>query len=156
MDPSVVVAAVAAAVSTGALTGLTEGAKLAIADAYAQLKAVIARKYAGVDVSVVESRPDSVMRQNVLEAELVEASTGEDDELQRAAEHLLRVVHEHAPRAPELVGVRLVRISAGGLEVSRVKSRGATAVDARDLDVEGRVVIRDIEVEREGHAPDPR
>ncbi|MGK8464399.1 hypothetical protein [Nocardia cyriacigeorgica] len=73
VDPNVIVAAVAAAVSTGALAGLTESAKLAVADAYTTFKSVLARKYPGIDVAMVEAKPDSTARQDVLEAELIEA-----------------------------------------------------------------------------------
>ncbi|MFR9751892.1 hypothetical protein ACL02S_12775 [Nocardia sp. 004] len=149
MDPNVVVAAV----STGALSGLTDGAKLAVADAYKLLKAVLTRKYPGVDVAVVETNPESPQRQGVLEAELVEAGVGDDSELCTAAEHVLRVVHEHAPQAAELVGLRLERVSADEFEISQIRGKAATVVDARDVNVRGKFTIRDVQIE--GHQPHP-
>ncbi|MBF6201888.1 hypothetical protein [Nocardia cyriacigeorgica] len=154
VDPNVIVAAVAAAVSTGALAGLTESAKLAVADAYTTFKSVLARKYPGIDVAMVEAKPDSTARQDVLEAELIEAGVSEDVELQRAAEHVLHVVHRYAPEAPELVGVKLARVSAGELEISRIRSTGgAIGVDARDVQVVGRFTITDVEVKGPANHP---
>jgi hypothetical protein len=147
VDLSIVAAAVAAAVSAGATAGLTDTAKTAVADAYQALKDLLTRKYRSVDVAMVEAKPESLARQEVLEAELVEAGAEGDRELSGVAEHVLRIVHEYAPQAAELVGVRLTRIEAGELEITRVKATGAAGVDAKDVQVEGRFVISDVEVE---------
>ncbi|MBB5913119.1 hypothetical protein BJY24_001986 [Nocardia transvalensis] len=147
MDPNVVVAAIAAAVSAGATAGLTDTAKAAVADAYKVLKGVLARKYGSVDVVMVEAKPASLARQDVLEAELVEAGADGDDELRGAAEQVLRVVHQYVPQAAELVGVKLTRVKAGELKIARIKATGASGVDARDVEVTGEFVIRDVEVE---------
>ncbi len=147
MDPSIVVAAVAAAVSAGAVQGLTDSAKQAIADAYKALKGVLTRKYSA-DVAVVEVDPASAPRQAVLEAELIKAAADGDGELQAAAEHVLRVVHEYAPRAAELVGVKLTRVKAGELEITKIRAKGASGVQAQDVEVAGRFVISDVEVEQ--------
>lgn len=155
MDPSVVVAAVAAAVSTGALTGLTGGAQQAVADAYTALKGVLTRKYSSVDVAMVEAKPESLARQDVLEAELVEAGVGGDGELRGAAEHVLRLVHEYAPQAAELVGVKLARVRAGELEITNIRAKGASGVNAQDVQVNGKFVIKDVEVEQQP-PPHPR
>ncbi|MGW6119987.1 hypothetical protein ACWFRF_13155 [Nocardia sp. NPDC055165] len=148
MDPSIVVAAVAAAVSTGAVAGLTDSAKQAVADAYAALKGVLIRKYAAIDVAMVEAKPDSAARQDVLEAELVEAGAHGDSELRDAAEQVLWIVHEYAPQAAEVVGVKLTHVSAGELEVSKIRVKGAVGVVAQDVQVTGRFVISDVEVEQ--------
>ncbi|MEU4712018.1 hypothetical protein AB0G00_36905 [Nocardia salmonicida] len=153
MDPSIVAAAVAAAVSTGAAAGLTDSAKQAIDDAYAALKGVLARKYASVDVAIVEAKPESLERQSVLEAELRQADAEGDDELRSGVEILLRVVHEHAPQAAELVGVRLTRVRAGELEITKIKTKGASGIDARDVQVEGQFVISDVEAEQQPPHP---
>lgn len=152
MDPSVVAAAVAAAVSTGALTGLTDSAKQAVADAYTTLKGVLTRKYSTVDVTMVEARPESLARQDVLVAELVEAGVDSDGELQSAADHVLRLVHEHAPQAAELVGVKLTRVRAGELEITNIRAKGAFGIDAEHVQVTGKFVIKDVDVEQ----PHPR
>lgn len=147
VDPSIVAAAVAAAVSAGATAGLTDTAKTAVADAYRSFKGLLARKYGSVDVAMVEAKPESLARQEVLEAELVEAGAESDSELRVAAEHVLRVVHKYAPQAAELVGVKLTRVKAGELEIARVKAVGASGVDAKDVQVVGRFVISDVAVE---------
>ncbi len=154
VDPNVVVAAVAAAVSAGALTGVTEGAKQAVADAYTALKGVLTRKYSSVDVAMVEAKPESLARQDVLEAELVEAGVDGDGELRGAAEHVLRLVHEHAPQAAELVGVKLTRVRAGELEITNIRAKGASGVNAQDVQVNGKFVIKDVDVEQQ--PPHPR
>lgn len=124
VDPSVVAAALAAAVSAGATAGLTDTAKAAVADAYKALKGVLSRKYGSVDVAMVEAKPESLARQDVLEAELVDAGAEGDGELRGAAEQVLRVVHQYAPQAAELVGVKLTRVKASELEITRIKARG--------------------------------
>lgn len=148
MDPSIVVAAVAAAVSAGAVSGLTDTAKRAVGDAYTGLRGVLTRKYASVDIAMVEARPESTARQEVLEAELVEAGADGDDELRGAAEYVLRVVHEHAPHAAELVGVNLTRVRAGELEITKIKVKSGSGVQAQDVQVTGKFVISDVEVEQ--------
>ncbi|MFI6225364.1 hypothetical protein ACIBEH_32795 [Nocardia salmonicida] len=154
MDPSVVVAAVAAAVSTGAMAGLTDSAKQAVADAYTVLKGVLTRRYASIDVAMVEAKPESTQRQDVLEAELVEAGAEGDGELRGAAEHVLRVIHEYVPQAAESVGVKLTRVKAGELEITKIRAKGASGVKAQDVEVAGTFVISDVEVEQ--HAPHPQ
>ncbi|MFE3958564.1 hypothetical protein ACFXPS_30870 [Nocardia sp. NPDC059091] len=67
--------------------------------------------------------------------------------MQGAAEHVLRVVHQYAPQAAELVGVKLTRVKAGELEITRIKAAGASGIDAKDMQVTGRFVISNVEVE---------
>ncbi|MFI7531445.1 hypothetical protein [Nocardia salmonicida] len=127
---------------------MTDSAKQAVADAYTALKGVLTRKYASVDVAMVEAKPDSLARQNVLEAELVEAGVEGDGELKTVAEHVLRVVHEHAPQAAELAGVKLTRVTANEIEITKIRATGVSGVIAQDVRVAGRFVISDVEVKQ--------
>ncbi|MFB8005079.1 hypothetical protein [Nocardia sp. NPDC056000] len=85
---------------------MTDTAKAAVADAYQELKGVLARKYAHVDIAMVEAEPGSLARQEALDTELVELGAGDDGELHGAVEQILRVVRHYSPQAAEPMGVQ--------------------------------------------------
>lgn len=138
------VAAGATALSTGVVAGLSDGAKLAVTDAYQALKAVIARKYSTVDIEVVESRPQVPARQKVLATELAEAGAATDDELHAAAQQLWQAIDQHVPRVAEIVGVKLTRVKAGELEIGKITATGASGVIAEEVVVDGAFRIGDV------------
>ncbi|MCB0144110.1 MAG: hypothetical protein KDE50_29740, partial [Caldilineaceae bacterium] len=61
------------ALAAGAAAGLTASAENAIKEAYAGIKALIQRKFGGVDLAVLESKPESATRRGVVAEELTEA-----------------------------------------------------------------------------------
>ncbi|MEV6060893.1 hypothetical protein AB0L62_12915 [Nocardia asteroides] len=137
------VAAVAAALETN----LTKDAHEAVADSYADLQKIVNKRYRSVDFAIVQTRPGSAARQDLLETELAEAGADGDPELRAAAERVLRVVWSVASASTVSAGVRLRRIRAGELEVSRVTVQGSSGVAADEVHVVGRFVIQDVVVE---------
>jgi hypothetical protein len=95
MDP--ITAAIVGAVAAGALSGLTEASKTAIADAYHQLKALLTKKFGGESdvvhaVNEVEAKPDSAGRKATLQEEITTAKADQDQEVLHAAQALLQLL----------------------------------------------------------------
>lgn len=92
MDP--ITAAIVAALSAGALSGLTETSKTAITDAYQTLKGLLAKKFGSKSqvvqaVDHLEAKPESANRQGGLAEELIALQAERDNEILAAAKHLL-------------------------------------------------------------------
>ncbi len=95
MDP--ITAAIAAALSAGAISGLTETSKTAIADAYTRLKTMLTKKFGGESdvvhaVHEVEAKPDSAGRQVTLQEEVAAVKADQDQEVLHAAQALLQLL----------------------------------------------------------------
>lgn len=97
MDPiTIIVTAVAA----GAAAASKDVAAQAVKDAYAGLKALIARKFgdtADVEEAVqsVEKKPESEAREAVLKEELEGAGADQDSEVVKQAQALLELLEKH-------------------------------------------------------------
>jgi hypothetical protein len=97
MAPDIVANAIVAAISAGAVTGATDTAKSAIADAYEGLKSLIKKKF-GHDsepaqaIDKLEAKPDSDGKKQVLAEELKAVNSSSDPELVAAAESLLALI----------------------------------------------------------------
>jgi hypothetical protein len=88
MDP------ITAAIVAGLAAGATKVSTSAILDAYAGLKAAIARKFGAESevakaVEGVEARPDSDARKSVLHEEVAATKADQDPDILRAAQALL-------------------------------------------------------------------
>ncbi len=95
MDP--ITTAILAALSAGAISGLTEASKTAITDAYGQLKALLTKKFGGESdvvhaVNEVETKPDSAGRQATLQEEVTAVKADQDQEVLHAAQALLQLL----------------------------------------------------------------
>ncbi len=96
MDP--ITTAIVAALSAGAVGGLTETSKTAITDAYTKLKDLLTKKF-GARSNVVqavdhlEARPASGGRKETLREEIVAVQAEQDEDLLAAAQHVLTLVH---------------------------------------------------------------
>jgi len=95
MDP--ITAAIVAAISAGAIGGLTEVSKTAITDAYRQLKALLTKKFGDESdvvhaVNEVEAKPDSAGRKATLQEEVATVSADQDQEVLHAAQALLQLL----------------------------------------------------------------
>jgi hypothetical protein len=96
MDP--ITTAIVAALSAGAVSGLTETSKTAITDAYTGLKSLLVKKF-GARSNVVqaidhlEARPESAGRKETLQEEMTAVNAEQDDELLTAAQHVLTLLH---------------------------------------------------------------
>jgi hypothetical protein len=92
MDP--ITMAIVAALTAGAISGLTDVGKQTITDAYTALKNLLKKKFGHQSeiskaAEGVETRPDSAGRQSVLHEEIVAAHADQDPELLKAAQEIL-------------------------------------------------------------------
>ena len=96
MDP--ITAAIVAALTAGAIGGLTETSKTAITDAYHKLKDLLNEKF-GAKSNVVqaidqlETKPGSVGRKETLQEAMIAINAEQDSEMLAASKHLLMLVH---------------------------------------------------------------
>lgn len=95
MDP--ITAAIMAAVSAGAIGGLTEMSKTALTDAYEKLKALLVKKFGKESevvqaVEQVEARPASNARKALLAEEVAAVKADQDNELLAGARTLQQVL----------------------------------------------------------------
>ncbi len=95
MDP--ITTAIVAALSAGAISGLTEASKTAIADAYTRLKTLLSKKFGGESdvvhaVNEVEAKPDSAGRKATLQEEVATVKADQDQEVLHAAQALLQLL----------------------------------------------------------------
>jgi esterase/lipase superfamily enzyme len=97
MTPNIVANAIVAALSAGAVAGVTDTVKSAIGDAYQSLKSLIRTKF-GHDSNVIEAidrleaGPDSADKKEVLAEELNAVNSASDPELVSAALSLLALI----------------------------------------------------------------
>ncbi len=95
MDPITI--AIVAALTVGATSGLTEVAKAMITDAYQGLKNLIKKKIGDkshviTSIDVLETKPQSVGRQQTLNEEIVDAQLAQDQEILQTAHRLLNLI----------------------------------------------------------------
>ena len=95
MDP--ITAAIVAALSAGAVSGLTETSKTAITDTYSKLKDLLTNRF-GARSNVIqaiedlEARPASAGRKETLQEEIVAVQAEQDEELLAAAQRVMTLV----------------------------------------------------------------
>jgi hypothetical protein len=97
MTPEIVTNAIVAAISAGAVAGVTDTAKSAIGDAYQGLKSLIKKKFghdseAGRAIDKLEAQPDADPWKQILTGELKTANSTSDPELAYAAQSLLELI----------------------------------------------------------------
>ena len=106
------------ALALGAAAGLKPTAEQAIKDGYATLKTLIQRKYGKVDVALLEQRPASENRRAVVQEDLAQAGTGQDEEVVHAAQALLAAIQRQTPETAGAIGVRLEDLEAAAVTLS--------------------------------------
>ena len=116
MDP---ITLIVAALTAGAASGITDSASSAVKDAYASLKALVKKRFAGrPDAELVlaehENAPQPYLAQ--LTAELGKAGADRDPELVAAAQALMSLIDEAGSRTGKY----------------RVDARGAQGVQVGD------------------------
>ncbi len=117
MDPiTIIVAALAA----GAAAGLKSTTETAITDAYNSIKELIQRKYGAVDLTPLETKPESEVKQASVAEDLTAAGAVEDQELLHRAKALIDAVGKHDPTAAAAIGVDLEDVKAAYLKVEEV------------------------------------
>lgn len=90
------------ALAAGAASGTADAASAAVKDAYASLKALVAKRLGGrADAELVLARHEQAPEvwRAPLVAELVDAEADDDPELVRAARALITLADEAGPRA---------------------------------------------------------
>jgi hypothetical protein len=95
MEP--ITTAIIAALTAGAAGGLTEATKKSINDAYSGLKALIEKKFGAKSdvtdaIEKLESKPESLGRQQTLAEELKATNVSADPKLLGAAQSLLELI----------------------------------------------------------------
>ena len=90
--------AIVAALSAGAVGGLTEASKTAVTDAYQTLKGLLAKKFGAGSQMVqaidrLEAEPESAGHREGLQTEIVTVNAEQDHEVMAAAQHVLAQVH---------------------------------------------------------------
>jgi len=92
-----IIEAIVAALSAGAVSGATDVAKKAIVDGYLGMKSLITKKFGGdstaaTAIKMLEVKPDSGDIRQILGKELESVNASSDPELTKAAQDLLELV----------------------------------------------------------------
>jgi len=114
-----------------------------VADAYQQAKVLIARKYADVDLSRIEAKPDSIARRDSLAEDLRDAGAADDAELlaATAALSMALVQNQTMLEAAHKIGVDIERVRAAALKLIDIAGEDVAA-RIRDSTIQGRLEIR--------------
>ncbi len=104
MDP---LTSLVTALAAGAAVALKTTVEQVVKDSYAALKALIQRKYAQVNIDLLEQQPASESRQGVVEEDLAKTEAASDAELLRMAKVLLDAIQRHTSDTTGAVGVDL-------------------------------------------------
>ncbi len=158
MEP---ISMIVTALALGAAAGLKPTAEQAVKDAYVGLKSLIQRKFAQVDLALLEAKPESEKRQAVVEEELEEAGAAQDQEILQGAQRLLDVVQQKAPEAAVTIGVSLEKIKGASLDLSQIIAQGSgqgrvAGVEVKDADIAGDIKISGVTAtNRSGNTSSP-
>jgi hypothetical protein len=140
MDP---ISIIVTALVLGAAAGLKPTSEQAVKDAYAGLKALLQRKFARVNVALVENDPTSQSKQNVVKEDLAKVNADHDAEVIKAAQVLLDTVRDQAPDMAIAVGVNLEDIKAASLRLSDIIATG-TGVNVKRAKLSGDIEITQV------------
>ncbi|HYR10005.1 MAG TPA: hypothetical protein VEQ60_19685 [Longimicrobium sp.] len=143
-----------AAVAAGAAAALKDTASQAVRDAYAALKTVLQKRYAGVDLHPVEQKPASLPKRESLAEDLTAAGAATDAELASLARQLLDVIDRHDPGAGREIGVDISGLRAAALRIHDVRG-GDAGVVLRTTEIQGAVDISGIVGGREPRPQNP-
>jgi hypothetical protein len=151
MDPLTSLVTALAAGAAGALQSTVEQG---IKDGYAALKGLIQRKYARVNIDLLEQDPASESRRGVVKEDLAKTDAANDEELLHTAQVLLEAIERQTPETARAIGVDVEDMRAAALTIRHIRAQGsATAVRARKLDVGGEVHIEDVQADDRGGPP---
>lgn len=150
------VSMIVTALATGAVAGLKPTAEQAIKDAYSGLKCLIHSRFSQIDITPLEQRPNSKIKQASVSEDLVDAGADRDEQVLLAAQALIKLIEGVAPEAAEVLGVTIDQLRvAGTLNIEDVVS-AATGVSLTGSTVEGDVSIKGIRAGEQGNdRPNP-
>lgn len=143
MEP---VSIIVTALVLGAANGLKDVAEESIRDIYSGLKQLVTSRYTAVSaaLNMVESEPQSQLRQAVLEEDLEKAGAGADGDLLHTAKQLISLANSlMTNEALAKVGVAIKNVEGGNLEIRRIQSID-TGVLVSDSKFTGDITISDV------------
>jgi hypothetical protein len=147
------------ALAAGAAAGLKPTAAKAVKDAYGFLKGVLSRKFSQIELKPLESKPDSVAKQESLKEDLAGSEAPKDPEVLDAIRKLLDAIAAHEPGAGIDVGVDLDGVKAASLSIGNITSSG-TGAKLRNSEFSGDIKIGDVNAGgsngSNGPSPHPR
>jgi hypothetical protein len=121
MDP---ITLIVIALAAGAAAGLKPTAEQAVKDAYAGVKALIQRKYAKVDLSPLERKPESEDKRESLRKNLANIGADKDQELLDRVKLLLEALEKQDAATPAAIGIDLKEVKAAFLKIQKVVAEG--------------------------------
>jgi hypothetical protein len=133
MDP---ITLIVLALTGGAAAGLKPTAEQAIKDAYSGVKALIQRKYAKVDLTPLERKPESEAKRESVREDLADAGAGKDKELLDKVSALLEALEKQAPESVAAIGIDLKEVKAAFLKAQEVVAE-STAVKVEKSEFSG-------------------
>jgi hypothetical protein len=146
MDP---LTSVVTALAAGAAVALKTTVEQVAKESYAALKALIQRKYAQVNIYLLEQQPASESRRAVVKEDLAKTDAATDTELLRLAKALLDAIQRQALDAAGPVGVDLKDIQAASLTIDDIIASG-TGVKVEGAEVRGDMTIRQVRAGGQG------
>jgi hypothetical protein len=127
MDPiTLIVTAIAAGVSTGALSALQDDVKDAVKTAYSKLRGLVTKRVAGnqgAELALAEYEADPATWEAPLAAKLKQVGAADDADLVAAAQALMKLVDQAGARAGKynvtITGSKGVQVGDGNIQVNR-------------------------------------
>jgi len=151
MDPiTIIVLALAA----GAAAGLKPTAEQVIKDAYAGIKELIQRKYAKVDLTSLENKPESQKKRDSVAEDLTDAGAAADLELLDRANALVDAVKKYDQSTAAAIGIDLSEVKAAYLNVRKVEAEG-TGVKVHKSEFTGGIDIGEVQAGNRGDPTNP-
>lgn len=147
MEPITVIVSALAAGAAAALKPMAEGA---IKDAYNGIKSFITRKYGKVDLTPLETKPESENKRASLAEDLTDAGAANDVELLDQAKQVIDAVEKHDPESASAIGIVLREVEAQYLEVRRIITDGTGMIVEKGKF--GEMIIGEIDA-RKGQPP---
>jgi hypothetical protein len=151
MDPiTIIVTALAA----GAAAGLKPTAEQIVKDAYVGIKTFIQRKYAKVNLTPLENKPESEKKRASVAEDLIDVGAINDLELLDQAKALLDVVYRYDTTTAAAIGVNLEEVRAQYLNVRKVVAEGI-GINVRKSEFTGGIDIGEVQSGRGDSSPNP-
>ena len=127
MDPiTLIVAALAAGASTGALSALQDDVKDAVKSSYPKLRGMLAKRVAGnpgAELTLAEYETDPATWEGPLAAKLKQVGAADDADLVAAAKALMELVDQSGARAGKynvtIKHAKGVQVGDGNIQVNR-------------------------------------
>lgn len=123
LDIVAAITAIATAVSAGALVVVKDTAAQGVREVYTRLKTLIHERFPRIDLALVEQKPDSQARQDVLREDLERERVFEDKDVLTAAQELLALIAK-LPDAERTIGLLWENVQVGIAELGEIHAEG--------------------------------